>query len=127
MDGEAPARHLDKRTFSYNTLTDSFKDFRILSSKPSPSVFDLVECQLDEVGLDRCSSFFVHEPVDHEGSAEDDHVILCNRTLLCVSEGTHFFLRTMRSQKDPRMHRTYGVHARVLTTTTKKRFRSWPS
>ncbi|CAM1505801.1 Fc.00g114380.m01.CDS01 [Cosmosporella sp. VM-42] len=108
VDTKMESQDPDDDGFKYGVLQNPASDIRIITIQPAESLFDLVECHLDEVDLAAsASSFVVHEPIDPEGT-ERDHAILCDGLLLYVSEHTYFFLWTLRNQKDGRMRHVWS-------------------
>ncbi|KAF4457147.1 hypothetical protein FALBO_15265 [Fusarium albosuccineum] len=94
--------------FQYEKLGNPSSSTRILTIHPASSHYDLIECQFEQAQPStQTATYVVHEPILPEDS-ELSHAILCNGQLMLISEHTHFFLWSLRNQKDPKLRRVWS-------------------
>lgn len=102
------ALNVDQHPFEYRHLSDPSTQVRFINLQRAGSHYDIVEFRFEHVDIGiETTGYIVHEPLDHE-DVELDHAVVCDGTLLYVSEHTYFFLWTMRNQEDARMHRVWS-------------------
>lgn len=105
----------DHLAYRYSPLSDPSTQVRILQLHPASSKFDLVACSLQVQDVPIAAAYVIHEPVD-DSDAPRDYAILCDNSLIAVSEETHFALQNLRNQSDERLRRVWSPRVCIDTT-----------